>query len=328
MTTEMSEVENDKNIFKNEPLINENPNENSNFFSKIKTSKSKSHMIFFLLIIIFLLFLTLIITIVKLVKLSSSSVSNNSEKIPETTPVDKTKYLLIHCAMKIECASLINELKNSSFSPIYNYEIYKGELLSKKVIIAVSGIGPSFTASCLSLLVTKYNIAYILNIGVVGGYGPDIHMGSIIIPEEVINLSSYQTNRTDKGAGIFVENYKLYNFTENGVSDYVVYKTDNDLLDVIKKVEFNKTGVFYGRFGTSEGWNKEYDKLMYHYTFYNTLGEDMEVFSVYLIGETFGIKTLSVKTVSNNEVIEEYFDLIVLENLVDFTKRLIPLINY
>lgn len=325
MSEELEDVNNPNDMFKNQPLISEN--DNKNFYNKIKMSKLKKHMVLFLSIIIILLAITSIVAIIKLGKATNSS-SNNISQIGQDKP-DNTRYLLIHCAMKMECELLINELTNSTAFQINSYEIFTGKLFSKNVMIAISGVGPSFTSSCLSVLALKYNIAYILNIGVVGGYGFDIHMGDIIIPEEVINLSSYQTNRTDEGTGIFVENYKLLLFTnDGGIDDMVVYKTDDNILNIIKEVSFEKGSVHFGRFGTSEGWNKEYDKIMYHYNHYNALGEDMEIFSVYLIGKTFGIKTFSIKGVSNNEVIREYYQYTVIENIAYFTKKVIPLLNY
>ena len=65
-------------------------------------------------------------------------------------------------------------------------------------------------------------------------------------------------------------------------------------------------------------WNKEYDKIMLFYNDFNVCGEDMEGYAMYQVADRFSIPALSVKGVSNNEILMEKYDYSVMDKLSDF----------
>jgi nucleoside phosphorylase len=65
-------------------------------------------------------------------------------------------------------------------------------------------------------------------------------------------------------------------------------------------------------------WNKEYDKIMLFYNEFNVCGEDMEGYAMYQVANIFNIPALSVKGVSNNEILGQAYDYSVMETLNEF----------
>ena len=70
-------------------------------------------------------------------------------------------------------------------------------------------------------------------------------------------------------------------------------------------------------------WNKEYDKIMLFYNKFNVCGEDMEGYAMYQIADRFSIPAISVKGVSNNEILKESYDYSVMDKLSDFVYNIL-----
>ena len=76
--------------------------------------------------------------------------------------------------------------------------------------------------------------------------------------------------------------------------------------------------VIRGRLGSGDIWNKEYDKIMIFHNKYGVCGEDMEGYAMYQAAEKFNIPALSIKGVSNNEILGEAYDYTVMEKLTEY----------
>jgi nucleoside phosphorylase len=57
---------------------------------------------------------------------------------------------------------------------------------------------------------------------------------------------------------------------------------------------------------------------MLFYNEFNVCGEDMEGYAMYQVADKFGIPALSVKGVSNNEILGQAYDYSVMETLNEF----------
>ena len=228
------------------------------------------------------------------------------------------KTIAVVCAMKSEAEPLLNklnDLKNESFA---GFEIYCGTLNGNTILICISGVGMVNMASLVTYISVKYSPDYFFNYGIIGGYG-DVHKGSLVIVTDCININSTMFEAAAKGEGISLSRGRLVTFSES-IDDFpVIYKSDNQLISVAEKVSDNC--VIHGRLGSGDIWNKEYDKIMLFHKEYGVCGEDMEGYAMYQVADRFKIPALSLKGVSNNEILGETYDYSVMEKLSDFAYR-------
>lgn len=225
-------------------------------------------------------------------------------------------YILIAVAMECEATPLIEKLENDSIKVIHGYTFHIGKINNKNVIIGISNIGIINMSSMISIAIMKFDINIILNYGLSGGYG-NIHKGQIIVGKECININSYITKKDKK---ININNINLASFY-NKNNEISIYKADNNLLNIIKSIDNN---IIYGRIGSGDVWNKEEEKINFLYNNYNVLCEDMESIAVYQVSNKFNIPSISIRIISNNEILNEEYDDTIINDLV---KSIIKFIN-
>ena len=229
------------------------------------------------------------------------------------------EYILLAIAMLVEANPFIEKLENKQKINLFGYETYIGQYKKLNIIIGISGVGTINMSGMIHTILLNYNIKLILNYGVAGGYGNNIHKGDIIVITECLNTNSFRTSKTEKGEGIKVDNIEYLNF-EPEEAQIKYYKADEKIINQIKQIKDREINVIYGRIGSGDMWNREYDKIMYNYEKYKLLCEDMEAAAVYQIGEKFKKPFLSIKGISNNEILNEEYDYSVLDNLVKFVE--------
>lgn len=87
-------------------------------------------------------------------------------------------------AMKSEVEMLISHSKNIRKETIHKHDFYLGTLENKKVIITELGIGKVNAAINLTLLLTNYQVDYIINTGIAGGLKP-LNINDVIISDKI-----------------------------------------------------------------------------------------------------------------------------------------------
>lgn len=225
------------------------------------------------------------------------------------------KTIAVVCAMKSEAQPLIDKMditKNESFA---GFEIYSGKINQNNLLICISGVGMVNMASLVTYIAVKYSPDCLVNYGIIGGYG-DVHKGSLVIIDDCININSTQFDAAPMGSGISLERARLVTFGENIDNAPVIFKSCEKLIAAAEKTA--KADTIHGRLGSGDIWNKEYDKIMLFHTEYNVCGEDMEGYAMYQTAHRFGIPAISLKGVSNNEILGESYDYSVMEKLCKF----------
>ena len=233
------------------------------------------------------------------------------------------KTIAVVCAMKSEAQPLIDKLADLKEEKAYGFEFYSGRLNENNLIICISGVGMVNMASMVTYTAVKYSPDCFFNYGIIGGYG-DIHKGSLIIIDDCININSTLYDAAPEGAGTSLSRARLVTFSESLDADPVVYKSDKGLVAAAEKVA--SEDVIHGRLGSGDMWNKEYDKMMLFYNRYGVCGEDMEGYAMYQAADRFGIPALSLKGVSNNEILGEAYDYSVMEKLCEFAYRVLEIL--
>jgi len=224
------------------------------------------------------------------------------------------RTIAVVCAMKSEAQPIMDRMQLCDESA-HGFEIYRGRLGGKDLLVCVSGVGMVNMASLVTYVAMKYSPDCFLNYGIIGGYG-DMHKGSLVIVRDCININSTQFDAAPRGSGISLSRARLVTFNENIDNSPVIYKSDEKLVSVAAASA--DSSVICGRLGSGDVWNKEYDKIMLFYSKYGVCGEDMEGYAMYQAADRFGIPALSLKGVSNNEILAEAYDYSVMGKLADF----------
>ena len=222
----------------------------------------------------------------------------------------KERPVLIIAAMENAELNLIKEkLENSKRIESKICTFIEGNLYGKEVILCASNIGIINAATSLTLSIEKYNPQIIINEGLAGGYGENMHSGDVVIGIDAVNITSYETERKKLNEGIF-EKHELVSFTIGEKNHLTPQKADEKLVIHAKKIceNMDNSKVHFGRIGSGDVWNKEADKIMYLYNKYNVLCEDMETISMYTVANKYNIPCISIRGISNNEMLDEEYD--------------------
>ena len=70
-------------------------------------------------------------------------------------------------------------------------------------------------------------------------------------------------------------------------------------------------------------WNNEADRIMHLNKKYNTLCEEMEGIAIYQIANQYNIPVIGIRVISNNEVLEEKYDVSTGEKVQYFVQKLV-----
>ncbi len=239
--------------------------------------------------------------------------------------MNKDKLIFIACGMKREAQVLINKLKDCKEITENGFKFFIGSIYDKKIIIGISQPGLINMSSMLSIALIKYNIGAVINYGMAGGYGEKIRKNDIIIGEECMNINSYVTEKLKKGIDINLWNFVT--FFDNKKDELIIYKANEVLLNYCKKIKHNNSNIIYGRIGSGDVWNREHEKIMMLHDKYKICCEDMESVAVYQLSSHFNVPYISIKGISNNEILDELYDNSVLENLLTFILKLLQIIE-
>lgn len=230
-------------------------------------------------------------------------------------------YILVAVAMRIEAKPLIEKLENVKKDCINSFDFYIGQINNKDIIIGISNIGIVNMSSMISIAISNYNIDRIINYGLSGGYG-DVKRGSIIVGKECMNINSYLTNYSEI---VNIENLNFITFKEDEdyeiIAELVIYKANESILTSLEDI--NQNNVIFGKIGSGDVWNKEIEKIDLLYNKYNILCEDMESVAIYQLADRFNIPAISIRGISNNELLNQEYDPSVSEMLVDYIYRCI-----
>lgn len=240
----------------------------------------------------------------------------------------KERPILIIAAMEdAELEYLKEKLNNQKKVENNVCTFIEGEMFGKNIVLCASNIGTINAAASLTLAIEKYNPKAIINEGIAGGIGNNVHTGDIVVGIDTINIASYESEKRKLGEGINGYN-DLVSFIIGEENHLVPQKADSKLVELARKTEIcieNKK-IHYGRIGSGDVWNKEVDKIMYLYKEYGVLCEDMETISIYTVANKYNIPCISIKCISDNEVLGEEYDRTTGKPAQEFTCRILS--NY
>lgn len=89
-------------------------------------------------------------------------------------------------AMNEELQALKKYIEIKSEKKIYDLTFYEGKFSTEDCILVESGIGKVNAARTTQILIDKYNVDTIFNIGVAGGLSNELKIGDIVIGEKLV----------------------------------------------------------------------------------------------------------------------------------------------
>ncbi len=96
------------------------------------------------------------------------------------------KKIGIIVAMDEEREEILNIMTDVEVEQIYNLRFLKGKIQGKECILIKSGIGKVNAARTAQVMISKYDLQYIINIGVGGAINPLLNVGDVLIGKNVI----------------------------------------------------------------------------------------------------------------------------------------------
>lgn len=96
------------------------------------------------------------------------------------------KYIGIIVAEIKELEAIKEIMINIEEIVIYDLKIFKGEINDKKYIVVRSGVGKVNAARTVQILIDKFDIEYIVNVGSAGAINNTLNIGDIVIGESLV----------------------------------------------------------------------------------------------------------------------------------------------
>lgn len=208
-------------------------------------------------------------------------------------------------AMPEEIDILINNLVDAHDEEIDGYEVKVGTINNYPVVIGRSGIGMLNASKSSEAIIKKYHPYCLIDQGTAGGHTTDDTVGSIVLGEEIKNITYYWDYSKETQEPELTPLYDDPKYT---------LKSDIALVNIANNVEYKVEGhpeyklIKDGTLGSSDEWNdKETIKKLQAKLPTNC--EDMENYSVASSCDEHIVPFLGLRVVSNNAVIGgEYED--------------------
>lgn len=90
-------------------------------------------------------------------------------------------------AMDEEVAVIKGWMQNITEETVAGSHFYRGSFEGKDIVLLQSGIGKVNAAVSTTLLLSKYEPDYVINIGSAGGFDPDLEVGDVVISDAVVH---------------------------------------------------------------------------------------------------------------------------------------------
>lgn len=120
----------------------------------------------------------------------------------------------IIAAEELEMLAIKEYMSNIKEKEIYNLHFYEGEISGKECVIVKSGVGKVNSARTTQILIDKYNVNCVINIGSAGATNTDLQIGDIVIADKLIQYDFDLTGVGDYEKGEIFEVGK-YMTTDN-----------------------------------------------------------------------------------------------------------------
>ncbi|MGI6108649.1 MAG: 5'-methylthioadenosine/adenosylhomocysteine nucleosidase [Eubacteriaceae bacterium] len=92
----------------------------------------------------------------------------------------------IIAALDIEARSLKERMEDTSVSSYAGMQFFKGKIFRKDIVVVQSGVGKVNAAACTQILIDKFRVDKVINVGVAGGLAAGLHIGDIVVSDDAV----------------------------------------------------------------------------------------------------------------------------------------------
>lgn len=89
-------------------------------------------------------------------------------------------------AMAVEVEDLLALMEEEASETISGTVYHSGRIAGTDCVVAQCGIGKVAAAVCAQTMILKYRPASVVNVGVAGGIGKDIHIGDVVVSRGLV----------------------------------------------------------------------------------------------------------------------------------------------
>jgi len=238
---------------------------------------------------------------------------------------EKRPILIIAAMENTELNVLKEEAENIKEIIEKTCKFYETKIEGYPVVLCCTNVGCIQASSAITLAIMKYHPIAIINEGLAGALGKDIHKHDLVVGTEIININSSKTPKRKENEGCDVLNWELVTFIAGQKDELKIEKGNESLIECIKNIEkeYTKGKVVYGRIGSGDIWNNEIDRLLDLNQRYNVLCEEMEGIAIYQIANQYQIPVINIRVISDNEILEEEYDTSTGRQLQYFIQKLV-----
>lgn len=192
-------------------------------------------------------------------------------------------------AMEEEVKSLIEEMEVSEKIAKAKMIFYSGNINDKEVVIVTSGIGKVNAAVCAQILVDKFDVNYIINVGIAGGIGENIYPGDIVIASDLV--------QHDIDTSIFGD--RIGQIPRLEVFDF---KCNENLIKAAQKAcdEIEGINNFTGRIVSGDQFIADVSKIKWLNEEFNALACEMEGASIAHVAYLNDVPFIIIRSISDN----------------------------
>lgn len=92
----------------------------------------------------------------------------------------------IIAALDIEANEVKNNMQDLSVASFAGMQFYKGKLNRKDVVVVKCGVGKVNAACCTQILIDRYRVDKILNVGVAGALAKGLRIGDVVVSDDAV----------------------------------------------------------------------------------------------------------------------------------------------
>lgn len=186
-------------------------------------------------------------------------------------------------AMSEEVMAIKALMDNIEIKKINNLEFIIGTIDSKDVVLAKSGIGKTLSAMTTTVLVSNFDLDFVINVGSAGGLDKSLKVLDVIVSNRVAQADFDLT---------------AFGYGRDFLEKRLAFQADKDLVD--KLLSLNLESVIFGDIVSSDTFISKIDQrdaLLAN--FKSALCADMEAGSIAMVLDHFKIPFIVIRSISD-----------------------------
>lgn len=214
--------------------------------------------------------------------------------------------IVIQGALQSELDYLLEALKPNDKITESGFTFYECEYNGYPIIISQTKEGEVCAAIATVLAIKKYNPAFIINQGTAGAFAMHLNIGDVIVGKRICYISQFATEPDKETEPLNPWKRAEYRTIDG---DKMSYNCDEQFLSWLEgRKSLRQETVYFDIVGTGDVWTKSPDLIKKYNREYGITCEAMECTGVYFAANSMGVPAVTIRVISNNEVMGQTFD--------------------